>query len=268
MNLENEYITQYYVDGKAVPMTGLGSLITFQAFDEGVLSRGKELIRAAVDLNKAASIAASTPMPSGIIRNSGADLDAKEIQGLLAAWKTARNNRSTAFLTSTLEYQPTSFSPKDMMYDEAQQFLATEIARLCSIPAYLLSAEANTSMTYANVLDERKQFFSLSLAPYVNAIQDRLSMDDILGQFRLSVYESLGNFNELYYLNTPITCTPFLEKYDDLLGGWVAEVTIEVKTPLDRCDAAFNSWLTPTPISWIFSCHYCLTCCSSDYHTT
>jgi hypothetical protein len=43
----------------------------------------------------------------------------------------------------------------------------------------MLSAEANTSMTYANVLDERKQFFSMSLAPYVNAIQDRLSMDDI-----------------------------------------------------------------------------------------
>jgi hypothetical protein len=28
-------------------------------------------------------------------------------------------------------------------------------------------------MTYANVLDERKQFYSLSVAPYVNAIQDQ-----------------------------------------------------------------------------------------------
>jgi hypothetical protein len=72
-------------------------------------------------------------------------------------------------------------------------------------------------------------------------------MDDILGQFRLSVTESLGNFNELFYLDTPITCTPFLEKYDDLLGGWTADVTIKVMIPLDRCDAAFNSFLTPTP---------------------
>jgi hypothetical protein len=86
------------------------------------------------------------------------------------------------------------------------------------------------------------------LANQVDVLSDTLQiMDDILGQFRLSVTDSLGNFNELYYLDTPITCTPFLEKYDDLLGGWVAEVTIEVKTPLDRCDAAFNSWLTPTP---------------------
>ena len=172
-------VTQYYVDAVARPQWGVGSIVTFQAMDEGILERGAETIRAAIDLRKAAVIAAATPMPSGVIRNNGADLDPKEVQGLLAAWKNARQNRSTAYLTSTLEYQPASFSPKDMMYDEAQQFLATEISRLCNIPAYLLSAEANNSMTYANVLDERKQFYSYSLAPYVNAIQDRLSMDDI-----------------------------------------------------------------------------------------
>jgi hypothetical protein len=54
-------------------------------------------------------------MPSGYISNSGADLDPKEVQGLLAAWRTARNNRATAYLTSTLEYQATSFSPKEML---------------------------------------------------------------------------------------------------------------------------------------------------------
>jgi len=172
-------ITQYYIDSAAVPMSGLGSIITFQAFDEGILERGSETIRAAVDLRKAAVIAASTPMPSGVLRNNGADLDPKEVAGLLASWKNARQNRATAYLTSTLEYQPTSFSPKDMMYDEAQQFLSTEIARLCNVPAYLVSAEANQSMTYSNLLDERKSFYSLTLAPYVCAIEDRLSMDDI-----------------------------------------------------------------------------------------
>jgi len=172
-------ITQYYIDATAVPMSGLGSIVTFQAFDEGILERGSETIRAAVDLRKAAVIAASTPMPSGVLKNNGADLDPKEVSGLLAAWKNARNNRSTAYLTSTLEWLPSSFSPKDMMYDEAQQFLSTEIARLCNVPAYLVSAEANQSMTYSNLLDERKSFYSLTLAPYVCAIEDRLSMDDI-----------------------------------------------------------------------------------------
>ena len=86
------------------------------------------------------------------------------------------------------------------------------------------------------------------LSNQVDVLSDTLQiMDDILGQFRLSVTESLGNFNELYYLDTPITCTPFLEKYDDLLGGWVAVVTIQVEAPLDRCDAPFLPFTTPTP---------------------
>lgn len=179
LDILNEYVTQYFIDGVAVPMDGLGSIVTFQAFDEGILSRGSRTIQAAIDLDKAASTAAATPMPSGVLKNSGADLDPKEVQGLLAAWKSARQNRSTAYLTSTLEYQPASFSPKDMMYDEAKQYLATEIARLCNVPAIYLSADMNSSYTYTNVLDSRKDFVAYSLQPFISAIEDRLSMDDI-----------------------------------------------------------------------------------------
>ena len=71
-------------------------------------------------------------------------------------------------------------------------------------------------------------------------------MDDVIGQFRLSVNDALGNFNNEYYLDDDIICTPFLEKYDDLLGGWTADLNIEVKIPLNRCAAAFNPFI-PTP---------------------
>ena len=160
-------------------MSGLGSLVTFQAFNEGILTTGARTIQAAIDIHKAAAVAAQTPMPSGYLKNTGADLPPQEVQGLLAAWKQARINRSTAYLTSTLQYETTSYSPKDMMYNEAIQNLATEIARLCGIPAYYLSADQNTSMTYSNVLDERKQLVSLAFQPYISAIEQRLSMDDI-----------------------------------------------------------------------------------------
>lgn len=179
LDLYNTTVTQYYVDGTARPMSGLGSLITFQGFDEGVLARGGQTLQAAIDVQKAMAISATSPFPTGVLKNSGADLDPKEVQGLLAAWKQARNNRSTAYLTSTLEYTPVQFSPKDMVYSDSLQYLATEIARLCNIPAYMLSADMNNSMTYSNVMDERKQFFAYSLMPYLTAIEARLSMNDI-----------------------------------------------------------------------------------------
>ena len=190
----NTFVKSYAVDGMTLPMDGLGSLVTFQSLLPGILNTGIQTIRAAIDVQKAATIAASTPMATGYIKNTGADLDPKEVSGLLAAWKNARNNRSTAYLTSTLEYNPVSFSPKDMMYNEAIQNLATEIARLCNVPAYYVSAEMNNSMTYANVQDERKQFLSLSLQPFISAIEDRLSMDDITARGNVVKFDIDKNF--------------------------------------------------------------------------
>ncbi len=74
---------------------------------------------------------------------------------------------------------PTAFSPKDMGYVDLIQNMSLQVARLMNVPAYYLSSDMNNSMTYSNVQDERRQFVSLSLAPYIHAIQDRLSMDDV-----------------------------------------------------------------------------------------
>jgi HK97 family phage portal protein len=190
----NTFVKSYAVDGTTLPMDGLGSLVTFQSLNDGILNTGVSTIRAAIDVQKAAAIAASTPMATGYIKNTGADLDPKEVSGLLAAWRTARNNRSTAYLTSTLEYNPVSFSPKDMMYSDAIFGLATEISRLCNVPAYYVSADANNSMTYANVQDERKQFLTLSLQPFISAIEDRLSMDDITARGNVVKFDIDKNF--------------------------------------------------------------------------
>jgi HK97 family phage portal protein len=190
----NTFVRSYAVDGTTLPMDGLGSLVTFQSLSDGILNAGVATIRAAIDVQKAAAIAAATPMATGYIKNTGADLDPKEVSGLLAAWKQARNNRSTAYLTSTLEYNPVSFSPKDMMYNEAIQNLATEIARLCNVPAIYVSADMNSSYTYQNVNEERKQFLTLSLQPFITAIEDRLSMDDITARGNVVKFDIDKNF--------------------------------------------------------------------------
>ena len=183
-------IEQYYVDASPISMN---DIITIQGFDEGILERGSRTIQSAIDVERAAAVNSANPQPAGFLHNTGADLPAAEVQGLLAAWKRSRQNNSTAYLTSTLSYNPVAFSPKDMLYNEAIQNLSTQVARLCNVPAYYLSADQNTTMTYANVQDERKQFFALSLQPYIEAIQTRLSMDDVstVGhEVRFAVYDT------------------------------------------------------------------------------
>lgn len=72
-------------------------------------------------------------------------------------------------------------------------------------------------------------------------------LDDIISQFRLSVNNALGNFNQKYYLDETVICNPFIEKFDDLCGGWNGILNIKVMNPLDRCAAAFDTFI-PTPI--------------------
>ena len=172
-------VAYYAIDGQKVPMAGIGSLVTFQNLLPGVLETGSRTIQAALDIQKASAVSAATPMATSVIRNNGADLPEAQIQGILAGWKAARANRSTAYLTSQLEVQNIGFSPKDMMYNEASQYLSTEIARLMNVPAFMVSSDMNNSMTYQNVLDSRKEYVAYTLQPYICAIEERLSMDDI-----------------------------------------------------------------------------------------
>jgi len=173
-------IEEYFVDGVRAPMSGIGSLITFQGLTGGgVLQTAARTIQSALDLEKAAAISAQTPMPSGYIKNTGADLPEQQVSGLLAQWKQSRQNRSTAYLTSTLSYETTGFSPKEMAYVESIQYSSTQVARAMNVPPFMVSSDMNNSMTYQNVLDSRKEFVSYTLQPYICAIEDRLSMDDI-----------------------------------------------------------------------------------------
>jgi HK97 family phage portal protein len=172
-------VSEYFIDGERAPMSGIGSLITFQGLTQGVLQTAARTIQSALDIEKAAAVSAQTPVPSGYIKNTGADLPEQQVSGLLAQWKQSRLNRSTAYLTSTLSYETTGFSPKDMMYNEAQQYLCTQISRAMNVPAYMISADMNNSMTYQNIIDGRKEFVAYSLQPFICAIEDRLSMDDI-----------------------------------------------------------------------------------------
>ena len=186
-------IKDYYVDGELVPMAGIGSLVTFQGLLPGVLDTAGTTIKSAYDIQKAAAVSANTPMATTVLKNNGADLPESQVQGLLAAWKASRQSRSTAYLTSTLTVENIGFSPKEMMYNEASQYLATEIARAMNVPAYYISADMNNSMTYQNIIDGRKEFMAYSLQPYICAIEDRLSMNDITNsqnQVRFAVDDS------------------------------------------------------------------------------
>ena len=177
--IQTDTITGYKIDGKPVPISGVGSIIRFDGPDEGLLHRAGKTIQAAVYLENAAVNYAKEPAPSMVLKSNGTNLTAERISSLLSAWKTARQSRSTAFLNADVELQQFGFDPKTLQLAEARQYVALELSRACNIPAYFLSAET-TSMTYSNAVSERRGLVDFSLRPILKAIEERLSLPDFV----------------------------------------------------------------------------------------
>jgi hypothetical protein len=67
-NQYGDQVDYYSVNGERAPMSGIGSLVTFQSLLPGVLEVGGRTIQAALDICKAASISAATPMATTVLK--------------------------------------------------------------------------------------------------------------------------------------------------------------------------------------------------------
>ncbi len=171
-------VVGYSVDGSRVPNAGLGSLIPFTGYDEGLLNRAGTTILTALALEKAVKRFADEPTPNVVLK-SNLPMPAERVTALLNSWKEARNTRGTAFVNDTIDFQAIGFSPEQMTLNQSRQYMASEIARACNLPEWYLGANAGGSMTYSNTIQERRALVDFSLKPLMTAITSRLSDIDI-----------------------------------------------------------------------------------------
>jgi hypothetical protein len=61
-------------------------------------------------------------------------------------------------------------------------------------------------------------------------------LQDIFSKIIMTDWATVG-----IEVETPIVINPFVEKFNNNLAGWTANVNIIVKSPFNLCDAAFNS---------------------------
>jgi len=174
-------ITGLLLDSATTPRTGVGELKYFPGLDEGTLTRSGRTLRTAIELEEAANRAAKEPAPNVVLIDQGVGLPKEKIAELMAAWKTARRERSTAYINSNLKMETVGYDAKAQQLVESRQFMSSEIARAVGIPAWYLNAEA-ASMTYTNVTSERRALVDFSLRPVLTAIEQRLSMNDFISR--------------------------------------------------------------------------------------
>lgn len=146
----------------------------------GALQMGVRIITTALLVEEAVRRFARLDIPAGYLHQTGGpELTADEIGDLLDAWEGARVNRSTAFLSQTVDYTTTTLDPRALQLVEARNANAVDIARLLNLPPTFVNAETGGSLTYSTVAQQAQALASTTLLPYLTAIGGRLSMGDV-----------------------------------------------------------------------------------------
>jgi len=173
-NSNGTEIISYEIDGTPIdPM----NLVVFPNTQEGLLARAGRTLRAAAALERAAMNFAAEPIPQMILKSNGTSLPADRVAKLLSAWRTARANKSTAFLNADVTLETIGYDPKNLQLNEARNYVSLELARACGIPAYFTDSQ-QSSFTYANALDKRRDLVDFAFRNYMSIIEQRLSFTD------------------------------------------------------------------------------------------
>ena len=167
-----------WVRGEYVPD---GELIRFDSPNPGLLTAAARAIRTCLKLDATAATYADNPMPLDVFTPAeGADpADDDEIVAMLDAWQAARKVRGSAYVPAALtRTQSMPMTAEQIQLADSRQHAVLEIARATGIDPEDLGV-STTSRTYQNDEQRRMAFIDFTLGPYVNAVQDRLSMGDV-----------------------------------------------------------------------------------------
>lgn len=161
------------------------SVLYFPGSIEGLLDRGQSAIKSARAIEKAVERRASSPIPVMEIHQQDGDapLTATEAKELVTGYNKARRDPegATVFTPSHIELKPHGDKADSGAQVEARNASRLDIANLTGVPASLLEGSMSTaSLTYSTAEGRRNEFVDYALAPYMDAITSRLSMDDVV----------------------------------------------------------------------------------------
>lgn len=146
----------------------------------GILTAGAGVLLTAWLWERAAQRYALSPMPSvALVDETDADLDDDEVDAMLADYDAARRESATAYL-KRVRLEKLTWSSSELQLVDARRDTDARIGQLLNLPpVYVNAPTASGSSTYASLETRRRDLLDLALAPYMDAIAGRLSLDDV-----------------------------------------------------------------------------------------
>ena len=127
----------------------------------------------ALKLQEGADELSTDPFTCGIAGDPRSEVDA-----LLDSWEDARRQRSTAYLNRAVDFTTYTVDARGAQLAEGRQQQRIDEANICNVPPRVVNAPSASTMTYSNAVAERADLVDTSLAGYLVAVEQRLSLPD------------------------------------------------------------------------------------------
>jgi hypothetical protein len=170
---------QVYIDGYPVSDD---EVIRFDSPNPALLTVAARAIRTCLNLDTTASMYATEPLPLGYLSPRDGERireDDDAVQEMLDKWEVARRSRVWAYVGQALEAKTLQFNAEQIQLADQRQHAVLEIARAAGIDPEDLGV-STTSRTYQNSEQRRRDLLDFTLTAYMSAVEQRLSMRDIL----------------------------------------------------------------------------------------
>lgn len=183
----------------------VSNVITFLSPNQGIVYSGRRAVQIALRLDSAAERFAFTEIAAGYLQQTANSepMEAEELAALATAWAEARRVSAVGALNSAVEWKEFTSDPSKLQLVESRKYAALEMARLMDIPGYLLGID-QSGMTYMNAQQSRQDLILFGARPLLHAIQERLSMDDVLPRGRHVEFD-VDEYLEEFMIETPET---------------------------------------------------------------
>jgi HK97 family phage portal protein len=179
LGMNGSTTAQVYIDGLPVRDD---EVIRFDSPNPPLLRHAARAIRTCLRLDRTASMYAEEPMPQGFFTPKEGyrpKEDETTIQETLDKWAEARRQRAWGYVGAQWEAKALQFNAEQIQLADQRQHAVLEIARAAGIDPEDLGV-STTSRTYQNAEQRRQDLLDFTLAPYVAAVEQRLSMRDVI----------------------------------------------------------------------------------------
>lgn len=122
--------------------------------------------------------------PAGVLSVPPGPASDELIENLREGWEARHGGAEAAgrvaVLSGEVSFAPVTMPLQDAEYVAQRELSTREVARIFRVPPWMIGADAGSSLTYSNTVEQARAFVTFSLRPWLVAIEQALTACEAL----------------------------------------------------------------------------------------